>query len=104
LRIIQLPYDDDFYFSFNAQTIINALVINGKETKTSGNFKSLMQNDSLFVYQENIESAIDYSVFSKTNIIVLNELSSLSSGLTSELQKFVSNGGSLVIFLIKKQI
>jgi hypothetical protein len=77
LKIEDYPitYDDNFYFSFNAQTTINALVINGKETKTSGNFKSLMQNDSLFVYQENNESAIDYSVFSKTNIIVLNELS-----------------------------
>lgn len=104
LKIEDYPitYDDNFYFSFNAQTTINALVINGKETKTSGNFKSLMQNDSLFVYQENNESAIDYSVFSKTNIIVLNELSSLTSGLVSELQKFVSNGGSLVIFPNKK--
>jgi hypothetical protein len=104
LKIEDYPitYDDDFYFSFNAQTTINALVINGKETKTSGNFKSLMQNDSLFVYQENNESAIDYSVFSKTNIIVLNELSALTSGLTSELQKFVTNGGSLVVFPNKK--
>jgi hypothetical protein len=52
LKIEDYPitYDDDFYFSFNAQTTINALVINGKETKTAGNFKSLMQNDSLFVY------------------------------------------------------
>jgi hypothetical protein len=104
LKIEDYPitYDDNFYFSFNAQTTIKALVINGKETKTAGNFKSLMQNDSLFVYQENSESAIDYSVFSKTNIIVLNELSVLISGLTSELQKFVSNGGSLVIFPNKK--
>lgn len=104
LKIEDYPitYDDNFYFSFNAQTTINALVINGKETKTSGNFKSLMQNDSLFVFQENNESAIDYSVFSKTNMIVLNELSSLTSGLTSELQKFVTNGGSLGVFPNKK--
>lgn len=104
LKIEDYPitYDDDFYFSFNAQTTINALVINGKESKTAGNFKSLMQNDSLFVYQENNESSIDYSVFSKTNIIVLNELSTLTSGLTSELQKFVSIGGSLVVFPNKK--
>jgi len=104
LKIEDYPitYDDDFYFSFNAQTTINALVINGKETKTSGNFKSLMQNDSLFVYQENNESSIDYGVFSKTNIIVLNELNTLTSGLTSALQKFVTNGGSLVVFPNKK--
>lgn len=100
LKIEDYPitYDDDFYFSFNAQTTINALVINGRDTKTAGNFRSLMQNDSLFVYHENNEAAIDYSLFAKTNIMVLNELGTLTSGLTAELQKFVSNGGSLVIF------
>ena len=104
LKIEDYPitYDDNFYFSFNAQTTIKALVINGKDTRTAGNFRSLMQDDSLFIYKENNESSIDYSLFTNTNIIVLNELSSLTSGLTSELQKFVSNGGSVVIFPNKK--
>jgi len=104
LKIEDYPitYDDNFYFSFNAQTIINALIINGKDTKTAGNFKSLMQNDSLFVYKENSDASIDYSVFAKTNIIVLNELNTITSGLTSELQKFVNAGGSVVIFPNKK--
>ena len=104
LKIEDYPitYDDNFYFSFNAQTTISVLVINGRDTKTAGNFKSLMQNDSLFVYKENNEAAIDYSTFAKTNIIVLNELSILSSGLTAELQKFANNGGSVVIFPNKK--
>ena len=104
LKIEDYPitYDDKFYFSFNAQTTIKAFVINGKDTKTAGNFKSLMQDDSLFIYKENNESSIDYSLFTNTNIIVLNELSSLTSGLNSELQKFVSNGGSVVVFPNKK--
>lgn len=104
LKIEDYPitYDDNFYFSFNAQTTINGLVINGKETKTAGNFRSLMQNDSLFIYKENNEVSIDYSLFAKVNIIVLNELSTLTSGLTSELQKFVNAGGSVVIFPNKK--
>ena len=76
LKIEDYPitYDDDFYFSFNAQNIINALVVNGKDSKTGGNFKSLMQQDSLFFYKENSELSIDYSLFSKSNIIILNEL------------------------------
>lgn len=100
LRIEDYPitYDDGFYFNYNAQTIIHTLVINGKETRTADNFKSLMQNDSLFIYAENIETAIDYSLFSKLNLIVLNELNTITSGLSSELQKFISNGGSVVLF------
>lgn len=100
LKIEDYPitYDDNFYFSFNAQTTIHALVINGKECKTEGNFRSLMQNDSLFDYHENSELSVDYGIFSKTNMIVLNELISLTSGLVSELQKFINHGGSVVIF------
>ena len=104
LKIEDYPitYDDQFYFSFDAQTIINALVINGRESRTTGNFRSLMQNDSLFVFTENSEAAIDYGLFSKLNLIIVNEVSMMSSGLASELQKFVTNGGSLVIFPAKK--
>lgn len=104
LKIEDYPvtYDDEFFFSFNAQTVIRALVINGKESRTAGNFKSLMQNDSLFVFAENLETAIDYSLFSRLDVIVLNELSTLTTGLTSELQKFVNAGGSLVIFPARK--
>lgn len=104
LKIEDYPitYDDQFYFSFDAQTIINALVINGRESRTTGNFRSLMQNDSLFVFTENSEAAIDYGLFSKLNLIIINEVSMMSSGLASELQKFVTNGGSLVIFPAKK--
>ena len=104
LKIEDYPitYDDDFYFSFNAQILINALVINGKESRTNNNFKSLMQNDSLFAFTENNETTIDYILFSKLNIIVLNELSTITSGLTSELQKFITNGGSVVIFPSRK--
>jgi hypothetical protein len=61
-----------------------------------------MQDDSLFIYKENNESSIDYSLFANTNIIVLNEVVNITSGLTSELQKFVSNGGSIVVFPNKK--
>lgn len=104
LKIEDYPvtYDDEFFFSFNAQTVIRSLVINGKDSRTTGNFRSLMQNDSLFLFTENIETAIDYSLFPKLNIIVLNELSTLTSGLGAELQKFVSGGGSLVIFPARK--
>lgn len=100
LKIEDYPisYDDEFYFSFNAQATVHTLVINGKDTHTAGNFRSLMQNDSLFVFNESNEAAIDYALFPKLDMIVLNELNTLSSGLTAELQKFITSGGSLVIF------
>ena len=100
LKIEDYPiaYDDDFYFSFNAKSTINVLVINGKENKTGASFKSLMQNDSLFLFHESMETEIDYGIFSRLNMIVLNDIENISSGLTMELQKFINQGGSLVVF------
>ncbi|MBL0342553.1 MAG: hypothetical protein IPP71_17615 [Bacteroidetes bacterium] len=43
------------------------------------------------------EKQIDYSLFSQNKVIILNELKSLSSGLVSELFKYVNNGGTLVV-------
>lgn len=100
LKISDYPisYDDDFYFSFNAQSVVNTLVINGNECQTGVNFKSLMQKDSLFSFNETLEAKIDYALFSKMNTIILNDLSNISSGLIAELQKFILDGGSIVIF------
>lgn len=100
LKIEDYPivFDDEFYFSFNAEISIPTLIINGKDSRTAGNFRSLMKDDNLFVYNENNESAIDYGLFPKVNFIILNELTTISSGLTSELQKFINGGGSVVIF------
>ena len=41
---------------------------------------------------------LDYSDFPKNKLIILNELSTISSGLAQELQQFVKDGGSLLIF------
>lgn len=100
LKIEDYPisFDDELFFSFNAQNIISVLVINGKDSHTSGNFRSLMGQDSLFSFNENNEMAVDYGLFAKKNTIILNELNDLSDGLVSEIKKFVNNGGSVVLF------
>lgn len=92
-----INFDDEFYFSFEAQEPIHVLLVNGKESVNSDYFKSLFAKDSLFVFKEVSENAIDFSLFSKSSLIILNELSLLSNGLMSEVKKFNESGGSLVI-------
>lgn len=93
-----ITFDDEFYFCFNAKNIIKSLVINGTDSKTGGNFKSLMNNDSLFIYNENEETKIDYNLFTTTNLLILNNLKVISSGLTTEIDKLLNAGGSVIIF------
>ncbi len=100
LKIDDYPvsFDDAFYFSFNSNNVISTLVINGDDEETAKNFSSLFQNDSMFVFHENKEDNIDYNLFSKKNLIVLNGLKTISSGLIVEINKFVTSGGTVVLF------
>ncbi len=98
LKIDDYPivFDDELFFTFNSKPNINAVQISGKNCQTSGYFKTLMQNDSLFSFHETNEKAIDYALLTNANIVILNELDNFSSGLISEINKYVLNGGHLI--------
>ncbi len=101
-----MTYDDKFYFSFNAAknisvTCISAISsplegVKGEDSKKS--IQSLFGKDSLFVLTTQDENKIDYSSLASQQIIILSELKNISSGLAQELNRFVQNGGSLIVF------
>ncbi len=93
-----VTFDDTLYFSFGVNSKVPCLVINKKDEKSASFLESLFSNDSLFDFKEQNDQNIDYAQFSKTNLIVLNGLQSLTSGLSQELKKFISSGGSTLIF------
>jgi len=97
-----ITFDDELFFTFNSKLNIQALVINGKSSETGSYFKSLMQSDSLFSFYENNELSIDYGLFAKANLIILNEVENFSSGLISEINKYMQAGGHLVLIPAKK--
>jgi len=89
-------YDDKFYLSYNISGNINVLIVNGGEE--SPYLNKIYQLDSIFTLKNVSESNIDYAIFSKNELIVLNGLKSMSTGLNQELKRFVDNGGSLLVF------
>lgn len=100
-----VTYDDKLYFSFNvakniAVTGISANSLLSFGTGQSGwkSIQSLFGKDSLFVFITADENKIDYSSLPSQQVIVLSELKSISSGLAQELNRFVQNGGSLLVF------
>lgn len=90
-----ITFDDDFYFSFNLRENISILSINGLHAGNS--ISAVFGNDPYFKLKNNPAGQIDYSSFSTQQLIVLNELDNISSGLTQELKKYISLGGSLFI-------
>ena len=97
-----VTFDDKFYFSFNVAKNIPVLCINSSSTditkSESPYLNKLFGADSLFILKNVFENKLDYSTLSNNKLIVLNELKTISSGLAQELKRFMSNGGSVLVF------
>ncbi|MBL0256171.1 MAG: BatA domain-containing protein [Bacteroidetes bacterium] len=97
LSITDYPvsFDDTYYFSFNVRPSIQILSINGKDESQSLN--ALFGNDPYFVFKNTNAAQVDYSAFRNYQLILLNEIEDLSSGLTQELKRYVLQGGELFV-------
>lgn len=97
-----VTFDDAFYFSFDVAKNIPILCINSSTTdiakSESPYLNKLFGSDSLFVLKNSPENKLDYSSLSNNKLIVLNELKTITSGLAQELKRFMSNGGSVLVF------
>lgn len=89
-------FDDAFYFSYTVAPELKIMDI--QSTVVSFNpVQAVFADDPYFVYTPVAESQIDFNLLAQQNLVVLNQLKSIPSGLQSELQKFVANGGSVLV-------
>jgi len=91
-----VQFDDDYYLSFHVAERINVLAINGLQPNKYLNNAFL---GARYFQLDNADArSLDYSKFSNYQLIVLDELPSVSSGLSTELETFVRNGGNVLVF------
>lgn len=91
-----INFDNQLNLSFNVQSQINVLAINDQSTNKY--LSSAFSTVSDFKLVQLNQRSIKYDIFSQQDLIVLDDLNSLSTGLTAELNKYVANGGNLLIF------
>ncbi len=85
-------FDDKLYLTLKAYSNQNIIAINAN--KYIQNVYAIDENYKLQSFNSN---AIDYSSFNNASCIVLNEVADVSSGLQTELQKYINNGGVALI-------
>ena len=91
-----VTFDDKYYFSFNVKDHLNVLAVNGNTVNPY--LQALFKNDSYFVLNNASVNQVDYSSFNSYQLIVLNEVKEISSGLGQELKKYMDGGGTVFIF------
>ncbi len=91
-----IVYDDKYYFAYNILPSIPVLCINGE--KENSYILALFKEDSAFSFNNSRLKQTDYGSIRNYSIVILNMPSEVPSGLAEELNRYVSKGGSLVIF------
>jgi hypothetical protein len=88
-------FDDKMFLVYDVAGAIPVLSINGREESLYLN--SLFGKDSAFMFVNNSYKNIDYNRLQEYDLIILNELDELSSGLIHELSVCLDNGGTLLV-------
>lgn len=89
-----ITYDDKLYFSFRTSTQYNTLLISNTENKY---INAVYADDANYALTQTSFGNINYQTFNQYNLIILNEPTEISSGLQTELDKYLEQGGQLFI-------
>ncbi len=95
LKDYPVRFDDELFLSFEVKDVHNILVINHQSNSYISNLFPTQR--SIKLMQERPE-ALDYSGFEKQQLIIIEDLRKISSGLEDELVGYVESGGKLLIF------
>lgn len=97
ISILDFPivFDDELFFSFEIQLRIKALEIYEKQANPY--LQILFSEDELVSYESNQKLRLDIQSLADYQIIFVNGLAGLHSGLKQALTDFVNRGGSLVL-------
>ena len=90
-----LNFDDDYYFSFEVKEKLRVLSIS---ENTSPYLEALFSKDPFFEFVKSNANGVDYANFRNQDLIVLQGLRQISSGLSEELKKYLEVGGSICLF------
>ncbi|HRI01665.1 MAG TPA: BatA domain-containing protein [Saprospiraceae bacterium] len=99
LKIQSYPitFDDTYYLSFEVKSEIEVLVIQHANNVSTA-LKSALTSLPYFKLSLADMNALDYNKFKKHQLIILNELPTISTGLASELKKSAELGTNVLIF------
>ncbi|MEM1326750.1 MAG: BatA domain-containing protein [Bacteroidota bacterium] len=98
LNITDYPitFDDRYFLTFQVAEKVNMLSI--YESVPSRYVTAAFANNPYFDLDNQSSQGLDYSSFSTYQLIILNDLTTISSGLSLELNQYVNNGGNVLIF------
>ncbi len=91
-----ITFDNSYFLSFKVEANNNVLVIN--EGKSNRFLNTLYRNDDFFILDNQRVNQLDYASLNQYDIIILNSLQSIPSGLASALREYMEDGGTIAMY------
>lgn len=98
-----LVFDDRLFFSFEVKTGSRVLHITGDDFK-GREVAAVFGTDTYFGFEQQNARNLDYSTFSSFDLIVVEGVTDLSTGLSAELKAYAEKGGSLFLIPSEKDV
>ncbi len=89
-----ITFDDHMYFAFEVKHNIEVLIIGSKENNKY--LKKFYSSDDIFQISEMRYQTIDFGKFKNFDLVILNGIPLISSGLTSHAKQYITDGGNLL--------
>lgn len=98
LSITDFPvqFDDDYHVAFRVAEKVR--VLNITEGTPDRYLTAALRGLSVFEAEFVTAQNIDYGRLGESNLIILSDLTSISTGLANELRQYVNQGGNLLVF------
>lgn len=90
-----IVYDDRLFFTFKVRDLFRISMIS--ENDPNPYLSELYEDDTLISLSHYQKGGVDYNSLSQQDLIIINELNSMASGLQNELTQYAKNGGQLLM-------
>lgn len=88
--------DDEFFFTYHVAEQSSVLVLNGPDANK--NVASIYRLDNFYAVNEIDQGSFTQGMLQGINLVVLNGVNEIPSGLSANLTEYSRNGGTVAIF------
>lgn len=91
-------FDDHLWIAYRVIERLRVLLVSGGDAASDRSVADVFAGDSLHVFTTQPFRTLDLAALANNDLVVLNALPEVASGLARSLKSFVEGGGSLAVF------
>lgn len=93
-----IAFDNVFHIAYHTAEKLRVLLVSGGDASSDRDIATIFSDDSIHSFSAQPFKQLDLSALARNDLVVLNALPSIPSGLASSVKEFVEGGGSVAIF------